>query len=95
LLGAKTALKAATKGLTQCRKDAKTLRQAFLDDQIEAAASSEDTTTEKILKKIRHREAQSACFGKLPYALKPPGAKGGVNRVEVKVHGKVIAYTDK
>jgi hypothetical protein len=91
---AKLALKSATKGLTQCRKDAKALRQAFLDDQIEAAASSEDTITEKMLKKIRRREAQSVCFGKLAYALNPPGSKGGVNRVEVKVNGAVIAYTE-
>jgi hypothetical protein len=48
-----------------------------------------------MLKKIRHKEAQSACFSKLSYTLKPPGTKGGVTRVEVKVQGSVVAYTDK
>jgi hypothetical protein len=69
---AKMGLKDAAKGLQQCRKDAKELRQTFLDNKIDAAADAADTTTEKMLKKIRHRKAQSACFSKLAYALKPP-----------------------
>jgi hypothetical protein len=89
------ALKTTTTSLKWCRKEAKELRQTFLDEQIEAAAEAKDTTAEKMLKKIRHNEAQSVCFSKLSYALKPPGTKGGVTRVEVKVQGSVVAYTDK
>jgi hypothetical protein len=48
---------------------------------------------EKMLKKIRHRQVQLACFGKLSYVLKPPGTKDGVTRVKVK--GEVVAYTEK
>jgi DNA-binding ferritin-like protein len=59
---AKTGLKDANKALQQCRKEAKEVRQTFLDDQIDAAAEAEDTTTKKMLKQIRHRDAQSACF---------------------------------
>jgi hypothetical protein len=95
MMEAKAGLKKATSDLARCRKEAKELRQTFLDDQIEAAATAEDSTKEKMLKKIRHREAQLACFSKLSYALKPPGAKGGVNRVEVKVNGHIVAYTEK
>jgi hypothetical protein len=92
---AKLGLKKAITDLALCRKEAKELQQTFLDDQIEAAATAQDSTKEKRLKKIRHREAQSACFSKLSYALKPSGAKGGVNRVEVKVKGHIVAYTEK
>ena len=73
LTEANVALKAALKSLRQCREKAKELRQSFLDDKIEAAALAEDTTTEKMLKKMRHREAQSACYKKLANALMPAG----------------------
>jgi hypothetical protein len=49
----------------------------------------------EILKQIKHREAQSKCFGKLAYAMKPAGAQGGVTKVEVVVEGEVIVYTKK
>jgi hypothetical protein len=71
---AKAKLKLAYQKLNQCRKEATTLRKAFIDEQIAAAALSEDTTKEKILKQIKHREAQSKCFGKLAYTMKPAGA---------------------
>jgi hypothetical protein len=92
---AKTALKTALQGLTTCRKTATELRKSFLDDRIAAAAIAEDTMTEKILKKLRHREAHSACFRKLSYALKPQGSKGGVTKVEVVIDGETVAYTEK
>jgi hypothetical protein len=79
--------------LNECRKEATTLRKAFIDDQIEAAALSEDSSKEKILKQIKRKEAQSKCFGKLAYALKPAESQGGVTKVEVVVDGEVIAYT--
>jgi hypothetical protein len=66
-----------------------------LDEKIEAAAQADDTTTEKLLKKLRHRESQSACFSKLAYALKPAGNKGGVTKVELIIDGETIAYTKK
>jgi hypothetical protein len=47
------------------------------------------------MKKLRHREAQSACFRKLSYAFKPSGSKGGVTKVEMVIDGKVAAYTEK
>jgi hypothetical protein len=93
---AKTALKTACTSLSQCRKEAQVNRQTFLDEKIEAAAQAEDTTTEKLLKKLRHREAQSTCFSKLSYALKPAGNKGGVtSKVELVIDGETIAYTEK
>jgi hypothetical protein len=91
---AKTELKGATTALAKCRKQAAELRSAFLDDRIEAAAIAEDTTKEKMLKQIKHREAQTKCFNKL-YALKPAGSKGGVAKVEVIIDGQTVAYTDK
>jgi hypothetical protein len=48
-----------------------------------------------MLKKIKHREAQSKCFRKLAYVLKPSGSKGGVTKVEVVLDGITVAYTDK
>jgi hypothetical protein len=92
---AKAAQKEAFKGLSKCRKEAKELRKEFLDDRIEEAAKAEDTTSEKLLKKLRHREAQTACFNKLANALKPAGHRGGVTKVEITVDGKTIAYTEK
>jgi hypothetical protein len=91
----KLALKAACKSLNQCRKEAKENRQTFLDDKIEAAAKADDTTTEKLLKKLWHCEAQSACFTKLAYALKPAGNKGGVTKVELVIYGETVAFTEK
>ena len=44
---------------------------------------------------MRHREAQSACFNKLVNALKPAGHRGGVTKVELKVDGQTVAYTEK
>jgi DNA gyrase/topoisomerase IV subunit A len=79
---AKRGLKQAQKDLNKCRKEATELRKEFQDKKIEAAAIAEDTTSEKLLKKLRHCEAQSACFRKLACALKTNGAtKGGVKRV--------------
>jgi hypothetical protein len=57
---AKRELQQAQKDLNKCRKEATDLRKAFLDEKIEAAAIAEDTTSEKLLKKLRHREAQPA-----------------------------------
>ena len=94
LTDAKVALKAALKSLRQCREKAKELRKSFLDDQIEAAALAEDTTTKKMLKKMRHREAQSACYKKLANALKPAGHRGGVTKVELKVDNHTVAYAE-
>jgi hypothetical protein len=82
---AKLSLQGTLKGLTQCRKEAKDLRQAYLDERIGATTNADKTTAEKILKKIIHREAQSTCFGKLAYALKPSGAKAGVTHINIKV----------
>jgi hypothetical protein len=48
-----------------------------------------------MLKKIKHREAQSACFAKLSYAMKPAGVKGEVTKVEVQTDDEVVAYTEK
>jgi hypothetical protein len=90
----KLALKAACKSLNQCRKEAKENCQTFLDDKIEAAAKADDTTTEKMLKKLRHHEAQSACFNKLSHALKPAGNKGGVTKVELVIDGETVAFTE-
>ena len=89
------ALKAALKSLCQCRGKAKESRKSFLDDQIEAAALAEDTATKKMLKKMRHRKAQSACYKKLANALKPAGHRGGVTKVELKVDGHTVACTEK
>jgi hypothetical protein len=91
----KLALKAACKSLNKCRKEAKENRQTFLDEKIEAAAKADDTITEKMLKKLRHYEAQSACFNKLSHALKPAGNKGGVTKVELVIDGETVAFTEK
>jgi hypothetical protein len=91
----KSELKLAYKKLNECRKEATTLRKAFIDDQIEAAALAEDSTKEKILKQIKHKEAQAKCFGNLANALKPAGSQGGVTKVEVIVDGEAIAYKEK
>jgi hypothetical protein len=85
----------AQQKLNMCRKEASTLCQSFLDERIEAAAKAEDTATGKLLKKLRHREAQSACFKKLAYALHPSGSKSGVTKVELKVEGTTLAFTEK
>jgi hypothetical protein len=92
---AKEGVKTAQKELNKCRKEATELRQSFLDDRIEAAVEADDTTSEKILKNLRHREAQSACFRKLAYVLKSKGAKGGVAKVELQVDGITVAFTEK
>jgi hypothetical protein len=92
---ARAGLKAATTGLSQCRKRATELRIEFLDARIEAAAIAEDSTVEKMLKQIKHREAQTKCFRKLSYVLKPAGSKGGVTKVEVVIDGQTVAYTEK
>jgi hypothetical protein len=65
LIHAKMELKGAITDLAKCRKQATELHSAFLDDRIEAAAIAEDTTKEKMLKKIKHREAQTKCFKRL------------------------------
>ena len=66
-----------------------------MDDKIEAAAQAEHTTTEKMLKKMRHRKAQSACFNKLANALKPAaGHQGEVTKVKLKVDGQTFGYTE-
>ena len=62
---AKAGLKLAMTGLSECRKKATKLRADFLEERIEAAALADDTTVEKMLKKLKHREAQSKCFNKL------------------------------
>jgi hypothetical protein len=95
LTDAQACLTAAHKDIRACRKNATELRQSFLDDRIEAAAQAEDTTKEKLLKKLRHREAQSACFAKLANALKPAGNRGGVTKVELEIDGEVVACTKK
>jgi hypothetical protein len=95
LADAKVAVKLAQKKLNECRKEAKALRQTFLDTQIEAAALKEDTTTEKVLKRMKHREAQSACFRKLAYAMTPTGSKGGVTKVEIQDQGETVVVTEK
>jgi hypothetical protein len=92
----KRELMQAQKDLNKCRKEATALRKEFLDEKIEAAAIAEDTTSEKLLKKLRHREAQSACFRKLTCALKTNGAtKGGVTKVELKIGEDTVAFTEK
>jgi hypothetical protein len=83
------------KELHKCRNRAAELRSNFIDERIEAAALAEDTTVEKMLKKMKHSEAQTKFFGKLAYTLKPAGAKGGVTKVEVVIDGQIVAYTDK
>ena len=60
LSDAKAKLKLALTSLCKCRKNATKLRKSFIDDKIEAAAIAEDTTTETMLKKMRHREAHSS-----------------------------------
>ena len=58
LVQAKAGLKLAMTGLSECRKKATELRVDFLEARIEEAALTEDTTAEKMLKKIiKHREA--------------------------------------
>jgi hypothetical protein len=91
---AKAHLTVAYKNIRACRKNANDLRQSFRDDRIEAAAQADDTTKEKLLKTLRHREAQSACFAKLANALKPAGNRGGVTKVELEIDGEVAAYTE-
>jgi hypothetical protein len=71
---AKVGLKAAIKDLHKCRTRAAELRSNFIDERVEAAALAEDTTVDKMLKKLKHGEAQTKCFGKLAHTLKPAGA---------------------
>jgi hypothetical protein len=54
---ANVGLKAAIKGLHKCRTRAAELRSNFIDERIKAAALAEDTTVEKMLKKLKHGEA--------------------------------------
>ena len=56
---------------------------------------ADDTTVEKMLEQIKHREAQTKCFNKLSYVMKPAGSKGGVTKVEVVIDGETVAYTEK
>jgi hypothetical protein len=36
-----------------------------------------------------------ACYRKLRSALHPIGLRGGITKVEVKIDGKLVAYTEK
>jgi hypothetical protein len=54
---AKLEQKQAYKKLSECRSTAMALRKACLDERTQAVALAEDTSTEVMLKKIRHREA--------------------------------------
>ena len=95
VMDAKGELKSALQSLCQCRQKAKELRKSFLDNKIEAAALAEDATTEKMLKKMRHCKARSACLKMLDNALEPAGHRGRVTKVELKVDGHTVACTEK
>ena len=53
----KDGLKVAMTGISECRKRVTELRADFVEARIEEAALADDTTVEKMLKQIKHREA--------------------------------------
>jgi hypothetical protein len=95
LKDAKLELTQAQTDLKDCRAHAVENRQEFLSKLIDAASIQEDISREKALKRQLHVEAMKSCYQKLRSALQPAGLRGGITKVEVKINGSVIAYTEK
>ena len=95
LSGAKLQLTSAQKDLKACRAKAAENRQKFLTALVAAAALNDDISKEKALKRQLHVEAMKSCYRKLRSALRPPGIRGGITKVEVKVGNSLVCYTEK
>jgi hypothetical protein len=92
---AKLELSQLQQDLKACRAHAAENRQTFLSTLVEAAALQNDISRGKALKRQLHVEAMKACYRKLRSALRPTGLRGGITKVEVKIDGKLVAYTEK
>jgi hypothetical protein len=94
LTEAETALKQARKVFWHVKKNAKALRQTFLERRVQEIAEEKDQKTAAVMKQLILREQQRDSARKIKFALNKIG-QNNITTLLVKEHGRTLELTDK